>query len=137
MEVFFEYRAENQSGQSDEWIRIREEGSAVPSEDVYSEELNVPAVTCVKQYPSNYPIICLVPADRGRPMGDVYHRVNDLFFIIFMNRERNLRIVSNNEMPISEAYKIICKYRNTKFPLLVRLLARKGAPFYIQSSWRP
>ena len=136
MEVFFDYRAETQSGESDDWVRIREEDAVEPEDDALSKVLDVPAVTCVKQYPSDYPIVCLIPADRGRPMRDVYHKYSDLFILVFMNRERDERIVSSKEMPISAAYDLICKYKNTRFPLLVRLLSRTGAEFYVQKHWR-
>lgn len=132
MKIFYEYQAQHPDHKTEYWTIIRGQDQEETSEDYKSPVNKIEASICIPLKPSNYPVATILPADRGRDIADVYHNYKDLYFLIFSNREMTIEIISSACYTFEEAIKILSKYRNILFPMLLKLLPRKG--FYIRDN---
>lgn len=134
MKMIYEYTSEfSNDCDTEHWTRIIDTKLGENKSDSISPINKLPAEYCAKLYLSDFPIIEIICASRGREKVSVNHCYKDKFYIIFSNREQNKYIISSNSYDWDKCIEIAKKYRNIIFEKLENIL-KKSDKFYIRTT---
>jgi len=94
MKVFYEYMAHDSQ---DNWLIYKDEKLSSTPEEAVSPKTGNAAVTCQRQYISDYCFISFIPAARGEKKEEMYHHGKNRFFIYLYGRDETESYLSKND----------------------------------------
>jgi hypothetical protein len=103
MKLFYEYMSHDNE---DNWVIYKDEKIPEQPQNAVSPTTGNEAITCQKQYPSDYCFISFIPAARGENIDTMYHSEKNNFFIAVYNRTETEYMVSKHSYSWEDASRI-------------------------------